>query len=174
MVAQGKIFGYAKFCLATLKTLPLRSIRVWRKKNGKSDYLNLWSQLRWLHVMKHALAQSPVGHLQRAFLISNAQFIFLNFYRRTSLQITYSFGNYDRCLSQNYRHWSTCIKFRCPMINAISLTISSLKITHSRLVDLFKHPAAPKCTRKSHDQPSFALKRINTLKTPLCRYTYVV
>ena len=27
-VAQGKIFGYAKFCLATLKTLPLRSIRV--------------------------------------------------------------------------------------------------------------------------------------------------
>ena len=50
-VAQGKIFGYAKFCLATLKTLPLRSIRVWKKKNGNADYLNLWSQLRWLHVI---------------------------------------------------------------------------------------------------------------------------
>ena len=34
-VELGKIFGYAKFCLATLKTLPLRSIRVWRKKKKR-------------------------------------------------------------------------------------------------------------------------------------------
>ena len=39
-VAQGKIFGYTNFCLAPLKTLSLRSIRVW-KKNGNADYLNL-------------------------------------------------------------------------------------------------------------------------------------
>ena len=34
-VALGKIFGYTKFCLATLKTLSLRSIRVWKKKIRK-------------------------------------------------------------------------------------------------------------------------------------------
>ena len=31
MVAQAKIFGYTKFCLTTLKTLSLRSTRVWKK-----------------------------------------------------------------------------------------------------------------------------------------------
>ena len=35
MVAQAKIFVYTKFCLATLKTLSLRSIRVWKKKKRK-------------------------------------------------------------------------------------------------------------------------------------------
>ena len=47
MVVQAKIFGYTKFCLATLKTPSLRSIRVWRKKNGNSGYLNPSNQLRW-------------------------------------------------------------------------------------------------------------------------------
>ena len=34
-VAQGKIFGYTNFCLAPLKTLSLRSIRVWKKKRKR-------------------------------------------------------------------------------------------------------------------------------------------
>ena len=34
-VAQGKIFGYTNFCLAPLKTLSLRSIRVWKKKRNR-------------------------------------------------------------------------------------------------------------------------------------------
>ena len=54
MVAQGKIFGYTTCCLATLKTLSLRSIRVW-KKNGNSGYLNPSNQLRWFVLMMNTV-----------------------------------------------------------------------------------------------------------------------